>query len=91
MRYGSVPVVHETGGLKDTVVPFNKEDGEGVGFSFGRFSSEDMLLALKSALDIYFNDKKTWSRIIYNCMSRDNSWRRPAAEYMALYREALGK
>lgn len=91
MRYGSVPIVHETGGLKDTVEPFDKESGEGVGFSFAGFSAENMLSSVSRALDIYFNDKKGWERIIYNCMSKDNSWQRPAAEYMALYRETLGK
>ena len=85
MRYGSIPVVHETGGLRDTVAPFNEESNEGTGFSFGRFDKEDLLDALRRTLDVYFNKKEAWKCLINNAMSRDLSWKIPAGEYMCLY------
>ncbi len=85
MRYGSVPIVHETGGLKDTVIPFNPESGEGLGFTFRAFTKEDMLDALHRALDVYFNEKGNWHKAVYNGMTADFSWDRPADEYMELY------
>ncbi len=85
MRYGAVPIVHETGGLKDTVIPFNPESGEGLGFTFKSFTKEDMLDALHRTLDVYFNDKENWHKAVYNGMTSDFSWDRPAGEYMGLY------
>ncbi len=87
MRYGAVPVVHETGGLKDTVIPFDAVTGEGLGFTFGSFTAEDMLDALYRALRIYEEDKQLWQRAVYNGMSADFSWKRSALEYMALYQK----
>ena len=87
MRYGAVPVVHETGGLKDTVTPFNVESGEGLGFTFGSFTAEDMMCALYRALDVYRTKGPLWRRVVYNGMSADFSWDKPAREYMALYRK----
>ncbi len=86
MHYGTIPVVHETGGLKDTVIPFNYGTGKGLGFTFQRFSKEDMLEALYRALDIYFNNKDAWKKAIYNGMTADFSWKNPAGEYMELYK-----
>ncbi len=86
MRYGTVPIVHETGGLKDTVIPFNYGTGEGLGFTFQQFSAEDMLDALRRALDVYFNNSAAWQKAIHNGMTTDFSWRRPAGEYMELYK-----
>ena len=87
MRYGAVPVVHETGGLKDTVTPFVEESGEGLGFTFGSFTAEDMMCALYRALGVLRGDRSLWRRAIYNCMSADFSWSSPAEEYMALYKK----
>ena len=86
MHYGTVPVVHETGGLKDTVAPFNEYTGEGTGFSFGRFDAEDMLDALCRAINVYA-DKSKWNGIIHNAMTADFSWKVPALEYMELYKK----
>ena len=88
MHYGSVPIVHETGGLKDTVIPFNPANGEGLGFTFQSFTKQDMLDALHRALDVYFNQKDAWQKAVRNGMTADFSWDKPAGEYMALY-EAL--
>lgn len=87
MHYGTVPVVHETGGLKDTVIPFNVESGEGLGFTFQSFDKADMLNALFRALDMYENNKGAWSKVINNGMTEDFSWGKPAGEYMALYKQ----
>lgn len=86
MRYGSVPVVHETGGLKDTVIPFNYGTGEGLGFTFQGFSKDELMDGLNRALDIYFNNKKAWEKAVYNGMTTDFSWKKPAEEYMQIYR-----
>ena len=89
MRYGSIPVVHETGGLKDTVLPFNPQSEEGYGFTFQSFNGQDMLDALRRALSVYGGDKSAWSRVIKNGMTADLSWGKPAAEYMALYTDLI--
>lgn len=85
MRYGSVPVVHETGGLKDTVLPFNPQSGEGFGFTFQSFNADDMLDAIRRALTVYGTDKNAWAKAVDNGMSADWSWNKPAGEYMILY------
>lgn len=87
MHYGTVPIVHETGGLKDTVIPFNYGSGEGFGFTFQRFTKEDMIDALYRALDLYFNNSNAWKKAIYNGMTADFSWKNPADEYMKLYQK----
>ena len=89
MHYGTVPVVHETGGLKDTVIPFNKENGEGLGFTFAIFTREDMLGALYRALEVYTENKAAWQKAVYNGMAADFSWKKPAAEYMSLYAKLI--
>ncbi len=89
MRYGTIPVVHETGGLKDTVSPFNPETGDGFGFTFQSFDGEDMLDALRRALSVYGGNKDAWCKVIYNGMSADLSWGKPAGEYMTLYTDLI--
>ena len=91
MHYGTVPVVHETGGLKDTVLPFRSDTGEGYGFTFQSFNREDMLDALRRALTVYGTDKKAWQKVIHNGMTADLSWKNPAKEYLALYRRLKDK
>ena len=86
MRYGSVPVVHETGGLKDTVIPYDFSTGCGLGFSFSKFSAEDLMHVMRYALKIRSEEPKTWDSIVTNAMTRDVSWAVPAGEYMALYK-----
>lgn len=91
MRYGSIPIVHETGGLRDTVEPFNKYTNEGTGFSFYDFNRETMLNTIYEALTIYWDDKNKWYTIIENAMRRDFSWKTPAKEYIKLYSNLLNE
>lgn len=85
MRYGTIPVVNAVGGLKDTVVPFNIETGIGTGFNFQSYNADDMLGALNRALELYYNDKALFNKVITNAMSGDYSWNKPAKKYMDLY------
>jgi starch synthase len=84
-----VPVVNQTGGLRDTVSPLLLSSGEGLGFTFQSFNREDMLGAIYRALDVYFNDKKLWSRLVKNDMQNDSSWKKPAEKYTELYTSLL--
>jgi starch synthase len=85
MRYGTIPIVRETGGLKDTVVPYNPESGEGTGFTFKTYNAYDMLDAIKRALAVY-NNKQEWQNIMKNAMERDYSWNEQARKYINLYK-----
>ncbi|MBO5304139.1 MAG: glycosyltransferase, partial [Clostridia bacterium] len=85
MRYGSVPIVRETGGLKDTVIPFNPEDKTGRGFTFKTYNAYDMLDAIKRALGTYAN-KEEWNACMKNAMSGDYSWKVSAKQYIDLYK-----
>jgi starch synthase len=83
-----VPVVRETGGLADTVIPFNEKTGEGNGFLFKKYDADTMLKELKKALKL-FEDKKTWAKIIRNGMKADFSWNASAKKYIDLYKTIL--
>ena len=85
MRYGTVPVVRETGGLKDTVAPFNSEDGTGTGFTFASVNAHDMLGALRRAVGLYHGDKAAWKTLVRNAMTTTFTWERSAAEYEEIY------
>ncbi|WP_066889022.1 glycogen synthase GlgA [Clostridium nigeriense] len=86
LRYGSIPIVRETGGLKDTITPYNEYDESGNGFSFRNYSSEELLMISRYAINI-FKDKNRWNKIIKSAMSSDNSWEKSAKEYMRVYNE----
>jgi starch synthase len=88
LTYGTVPVVRETGGLADTVIPFNEKTGDGNGFLFKKYDADPMLKELKKALK-HFEDKKTWVKIIRNGMKVDFSWHASAKKYIDLYRTIL--
>ena len=90
MRYGCLPVVRETGGLKDTVIPYNKNTGEGTGFSFSNYNAHEMLDAIERALDIY-QDKKAWNGLVKNAMSGDFSWKESARQYQEIYHKLSGR
>jgi starch synthase len=90
MRYGSIPVVRETGGLKDTVRDYDPETGAGTGFSFSSEDSRDLLDTAKRALAVY-QDKKAWSKLVQNAVQADFSWSNSAGEYISLYRGLLAK
>ncbi len=85
MHYGTIPIVHETGGLKDTVIPFNPMTGEGLGFTFQTFWKDDMLWAMRRALEVYGGHPEAFQKAIRNGMTADFSWAKPAREYSALY------
>ena len=85
MRYGTVPIVRETGGLKDTVPAFNPVTGEGKGFTFYSYNAHDMLDAITRATNTYREDKKSWRKVISNGMRGDYSWQHSAKMYMDLY------
>lgn len=85
MAYGTVPVVRETGGLKDTVTPYNEFTGEGNGFSFANINAHEFLFVTKYACDLYRNHKDVWDKLIKTGMSGDYSWKKSAKEYAGLY------
>lgn len=84
MRYGCLPLVRETGGLHDTVVPYNKYTGEGTGFTFSNYNAHEMIDALDRALDAY-HDKDMWHKLQQNAMQMDYSWRESARQYQEMY------
>ncbi len=86
MRYGSIPIVRETGGLKDTVIPFNPVEGTGRGFTFKTYNAYDMLDAVRRAVGTYYN-KEEWTKVVANAMGGDYSWKASAKEYVKLYKE----
>ncbi len=88
MRYGTLPIVRETGGLKDTVVPYNKYTGEGNGFSFANYNAHEMLYTIKDALKLYA-DKNIWNSLVESAMNTDSSWNKSANEYIKLYEEII--
>ena len=85
MRYGTLPIVRETGGLRDSVMPYNKYTGEGTGFSFANFNAHELLGALDEALTLWYNDKKSWDHLVSNAMNADFSWKASAKKYRQLY------
>lgn len=88
MRYGTIPVVRETGGLKDTVKPYNKYTGEGNGFTFANYNAHEMLYCIKEAVSVY-KDKSTWNNLIFSAMKTDSSWKKSAKEYIKAYKDIL--
>ena len=91
MRYGTVPVVHATGGLKDTVPPADENGKGGLGFTFQSYNGDDFLAAVKRALHLYHNDREGFRALQYTDMSQDFSWDVPAGRYMDLFRQMCGK
>ncbi len=84
LRYGSVPIVRETGGLRDTITPYNKYTGEGNGFGFKNYNSNELMVVTEYALELYYN-KPVWKHIVEHAMTSDNSWDKAAREYGLLY------
>ena len=90
MRYGTLPIVRETGGLRDTVAAYNEYTGEGTGFSFGAYNSEDMYHVINYAMRSFYDNKKAWDKLVDNAMSADFSWTVSAEKYLDMYRSILG-
>ena len=89
MCYGTLPIVHETGGLVDTVEPYNQYTGDGTGFSFHQFDSWTMLQTIYYALDVYYNRPDDFARLVQQAMRRDFSWFEPTKAYINLYQSLL--
>lgn len=85
MRYGTLPIVRETGGLKDTVIPYNEYTGEGTGFSFSNFNGDEMGDAVFRAARLFWDNRDAWNQLVTQAMSQDFSWTRSADKYLDLY------
>ena len=90
LRYGTIPVVRETGGLVDSVQPYNKYTDEGDGFSFRNYSAAELYNACRDAIELYRNDKAAWERMVKRAMGKDLGWKESAKQYLALYSRISG-
>ena len=90
LRYGTVPIVRETGGLKDTVQPYNEYEGTGTGFSFANYNAHEMLGSIRYAKYVYYDKKREWNKIIDRGMAQDFSWDSSAKKYQELYDWLIG-
>jgi len=91
MRYGTLPLVRETGGLKDTVMPYNEFTGEGTGFTFTSFNAHDLKEVMFLAINTYNNNRAAWKNLVKQAMKQDYSWEASASVYMDLYHKVLLK
>lgn len=85
LRYGTVPIVRETGGLRDTVEPYNQYESTGTGFSFRNYNAHEMLDTVNYAKSVYYNNKREWNKIVDRGMLTDYSWKTSALKYQELY------
>ena len=90
LRYGTVPIVRETGGLRDTVEPYNEYEGTGTGFSFANYNAHEMLGTIRYAERIYYDKKREWNKIVDRAMAADFSWQQSALQYQELYDWLVG-
>ena len=90
MHYGTIPVVHATGGLNDTVKPYDAETGEGCGFTFERYNGEDFMDAVDASMALYGENRQAWNVLAKKDMQLDVSWNAPAQEYMKLFEKMIG-
>lgn len=90
MGYGTLPIVRETGGLRDSVIPYNQYTGEGTGFRFSRPDSDDLRDCVCYALDVYENHKDAWHQLQVQAMEQDFGWKKSARKYLRIYRKVLG-
>ena len=87
LKYGSLPIVRETGGLKDTVQPYNEYDGTGTGFSFANYDARELLNTINYSKRIFFDYKDAWQLMMKRAMEQDYSWDQSAKIYEQLYNE----
>ena len=90
LRYGTLPIVRETGGLKDTVEPYNEFEGTGTGFSFTNYNAHEMLSSVRYAERIYYDKPREWNKMIDRAMAMDYSWNASALKYQELYDWLIG-
>ena len=86
MRYGTLPLVHEVGGLRDSVFPYHHVTGEGTGFSFYDFDAYTMRSSIDQALTIYYDYPEEWANLVKQAMEEDNSWEKAAEAYVEHYK-----
>ena len=91
LRYGTIPVVRETGGLVDTVEPYNKYENTGTGFRFANYNAHEMLGTVRYAEQVFYDNKAAWNGLVERAMKRDFSWRSSAVKYQELYDNMLGR
>lgn len=90
LRYGTVPIVRETGGLRDTVEPYNEYESKGTGFSFANYNAHEMLACIRNAERIYYDRKREWNKIVDRAMAQDFSWGKSALKYQEMYDWLIG-
>ena len=90
MRYGTVPIVHETGGLKDSVREYKDFDGVGDGFAFSDYQAKDLLLTIQEAVKLYFSNEEMFDKLQKRCMEKDFSWKKSAQAYQSMYSDICG-
>lgn len=91
MRYGTLPVVRETGGLRDSVIPYNEFTGEGNGFSFSNYNAHELLYTIQRAIRLYREDRPAWDGLVRNAFATDFSWKNSAKQYLELYHGLIGE
>lgn len=90
MRYGTLPIVRETGGLKDTVMPYNEYENTGTGFSFSNYNAHEMMGTVRYAEHVFYDKKRDWNKMVDRAMAVDYSWKTSAKKYQKLYDELIG-
>lgn len=90
LRYGTIPIVRETGGLKDTVEPYNEFESTGTGFSFTNYNAHEMLSTIRYAESVYYDKKREWNKLIDRAMAKDYSWSNSANQYEEMYNWLIG-
>ena len=90
LRYGTLPIVRETGGLKDTVQPYNEFEGTGTGFSFTNYNAHEMLATVRNAERVYYDNKREWNKMVDRAMAADFSWSHSAKQYEEMYNWLIG-
>ncbi len=90
LRYGTIPIVRETGGLKDTVEPYNEYESKGTGFSFTNYNAHELLNTIRYAYDVYTNHRREWNKMIDRAMAADFSWHVSALKYQEMYDWLIG-
>ena len=90
LRYGTIPIVRETGGLKDTVEPYNEYESTGTGFSFKNYNAHEMLSVVRYAESVYYNKKREWNKLVDRAMAKDYSWKNSSKQYEEMYTWLIG-
>ena len=90
LRYGTLPIVRETGGLKDTVEPYNEFEGTGTGFTFANYNAHEMMHSIRYAEQVYYDKRLEWNKMVERAMRADFSWAQSAAKYQEMYDWLIG-